>query len=344
MSKLRATFKFASKYFNSTDPIIVMPFGGYANEKELFAQARVLEDEGIEENEEDSKIKTLWNSYKRFESDEKSDMVVSVSWEGSKVNLISDDEGYIYLENAHQFLDTLPDTSWQPVTYRLLQKNKIIHEVTSEVMKPGIKANYGIISDMDDTIIETGVVSKLKWRVLVNSFTKTSHDRIPLDGAQEAYKLFWQGKTGRDTNPFFYLSNSPWNLFEYLSSFLENFDFPRGTLLMRDFGMGLLKKRALEEGNKYVKIAHILDTYPNLNFILVGDAGEKDLEIYLKIARDFPDRILSIYIRAVKKIKNMNKMEALKNENKDLDIVIVKEGKQMIDHAIIKGYFNDTNV
>ena len=73
-----------------------------------------------------------------------------------------------------------------------------------ELLIPEKNAEYGVISDIDDTIMHTGVTSFLKWRLLKNSLLTNAYDRIPLKGAAELYQKFHLGKSGKNKNPMFY--------------------------------------------------------------------------------------------------------------------------------------------
>lgn len=334
-------FKYISKIINKPDPVIIIPFGGYANDEMIHAQARVLEDEGIVHTEEDSFIKNIYNSYKRFESDEQHAAKVKVTWGNQSIFLLSDKEGYIYLDRPHGLNLSPNDMSWIPITYELIQKDKVIYKTTTSVMKPSESTEYAVVSDLDDTVLHTGVTSFLKWKLLINSFIKHSHSRMPLEGARKFYQLLHKGSSGYAINPFFYLSNSPWNLYEYLYAFLQKYDFPRGTLMLRDMGLSLRRKKSFMEGNKYRKIVHILDTYPTIPFILIGDAAEIDTDIYLKIARNYPGRILTIYIRSVKRKKNIMRVEKLIEEYSDIEVVLLKESTEAVNHAREKGYIEE---
>ena len=86
-----------SRLLNNEDPIIILPYDGYGNETHVHSQARVLEDENIQHDEDDGVIKNLWNSYKRFETDEKEDAKLTAKWDNNILDLISDDEGYVYV-------------------------------------------------------------------------------------------------------------------------------------------------------------------------------------------------------------------------------------------------------
>ncbi|WP_430408293.1 App1 family protein [Kordia sp.] len=327
-------FRFISRLIDDEDPVIVMPFGGYANTEKMFAQARVLEDEGITHSQEDSFIKNLYNSYKRFETDEVENALVKVTINGKVITLHSDNEGYIYIDTEYQTTHLENSrTNWIPITYQLFIDDKLTHTIKDEVMIPSETASFGIISDMDDTVIDTGLSSTLKWKVIINSFFKHSNHRIPLQGAYEFYTSLRKGADGNRDNPFFYLSNSPWNLHEYLSDFLAFHNFPKGIVLLRDIGFENPKKKTFQERNKFIKITHILETYPNLPFVLIGDAVDLDHDIYVAIARKFPNRIKAIYIRTVTDKRKMALVKALVEATTDVDIVLIESTDKAIAHA-----------
>jgi phosphatidate phosphatase APP1 len=94
-------------------------------------------------------------------------------------------------------------------------------------------------------------------------------------------------------NPVFYVSKSPWNLYVPLVEYIEVQGLPAGPLLLRDFGLRMKKNHKTEA------IESILYTYPNLQFILIGDSGEQDPEIYAALVQRFPQRIRAIYVRSV---------------------------------------------
>jgi phosphatidate phosphatase APP1 len=113
--------------------------------------------------------------------------------------------------------------------------------------------------------------------------------RVP-DGAAALYR-----DLAAPVNPVFYVSSSPWNLHAFLTAFLAHHDFPRGPRLLRD----LLGTAAGRE-QKHGRIREILDLHPDLPFVLIGDSGEKDPEIYADIVRSHPGRILAVCIREVR--------------------------------------------
>ena len=156
---------------------------------------------------------------------------------------------------------------------------------TAQVLVPTERARFGLISDIDDTIVSTHVTRKV--RMLLTVALTSARTRKPFPGVASFYRALHAG-----VNPVFYVSKSPWNLYAPLVEYLELQRFPRGPLALRDFGLRMPKNhktRAIEE---------ILATYPELRFVLSGDDGEDDPEIYAAIERRFPGRIIAIYIRS----------------------------------------------
>ena len=145
-----------------------------------------------------------------------------------------------------------------------------------------------MISDVDDTILETGV--QRVGHMLRQTFTGSAITRTPFEGHRR-----FTATSPRAGNPLFYVSSSPWNLHAFLVAFLRHRDFPLGPVLLRD----LLGSRAGREP-KHVRIHEILERHPDLPFVLIGDSGEKEPEIYAEIVRSRPDRVLAVYIREVR--------------------------------------------
>ncbi|HEY0652761.1 MAG TPA: phosphatase domain-containing protein, partial [Chryseosolibacter sp.] len=171
-------------------------------------------------------------------------------------------------------------------------------KATAEVLVPPLDAEYGIISDIDDTIVKTTATSLLAMSR--NTFLHNAHTRLPFAGVKEFYRSLQLGRNGKRNNPFFYVSSSPWNLYDLLVDFMDLNDIPEGPLLLRDFGLDNNKAGMSDHmGHKFHEIQNILTAYPQLNFILVGDSGQEDPKIYQEVVRKFPGRILAIYIRDV---------------------------------------------
>ena len=325
------------------DPLKIIVFQSYGTSSHLYVRGRALEDESID-LESKHPIKLLIDAYKRFDSDEISHASLLLKLPNNHViETKTDDEGYFLIdETVDNLISMINEEGWLKVevSYKDFTKSRIIqseNRFPGEMLIPD-NCSFGVASDIDDTILHTGLVSLFKWRVIYNTFFKTAKSRIPLEGAAEFYHLLHRGKSGTETNPLFYVSHSPWNMYRYLEYFLKINDFPKGPILLRDFGNFLKRKKIEEKPQKQKEILNILKTYPNLNLILIGDSGEHDADIYLEIAEAYPDQILAIYLRSVKHKKKMLRIQGLYEHYKTVPVLLVESSTQAIEHARLNGF------
>jgi phosphatidate phosphatase APP1 len=174
--------------------------------------------------------------------------------------------------------------------------------------------------------------------LLKNSLLTNAYNRIPLKGAAEFYQKLHVGRDGTPNNPIFYLSNSPWNLYEYLKLFLDHNGFPKGPILLRKFRTPFDGSLKPEKPHKQKEIANILKTYPDMNFILIGDSGEHDASIYTDIAAQYPNRILAIYLRSVKHKKQMSRVRSIIDNFETTPVLMVETSQKAVEHAKDHGF------
>ncbi len=154
------------------------------------------------------------------------------------------------------------------------------------------KAGLSVISDIDDTIKVTNVADR--QALLANTFLR-DFEAVP--GMAALYGA-WAAKGVR----FHYVSASPWQLYQPLSAWMKAERFPAGSFHLKHFRIKdhtALDLIASPEQQKLDTIESIVTTFPGRQFILVGDSGEKDPEIYGTIARKFPQQVIRILIRNV---------------------------------------------
>ncbi|MBA4057022.1 MAG: hypothetical protein C0490_20070, partial [Marivirga sp.] len=288
------------KRLNTDDPIQIVTYRSYGTLNQLYVKGRVLKDKGIgKSTQKDTVLNNLLNMYKRFESDEVPNAKLKVNFLDRLHFAITDNEGYF---NIDLFTETplYSGDMWYELEVELIDAPYgFVPGVksTSYILLPPSDAEYGIISDLDDTVIKTKATSLLA--MARNTFFHNAHSRLPFAGVAEFYKSLQLGKNGKRNNPFFYVSSSPWNLYDLLVDFLDLNDIPEGPVLLRDVGLDHDKDNADHMGHKFKEIKNILLAYPHLNFVLIGDSGQDDPKIYRKIVAEFPNRILTIYIRDV---------------------------------------------
>lgn len=313
---------------------------GYGTKNLFRATGRALEDENIDFSANQNLFKTLRNIYKQFESDEIRNTEIEITLPNKQlVKTTTDAEGYYNLELSHTITDlSILQKQWLPytVSYKNPSSNKNINQnncFKSKMLIPSDKAEFGIVSDIDDTILHTGVASILKWRLVVNTIFKNFDKRKATEGTVSFYKKLQKGNSQIPINPFFYVSNSPWNLYDYLSAFFNKHHFPEGPILLRDFRTPFDKTPKPKIPHKQFEILNLLKLYPSLNFILIGDSGEKDADIYTKIAIQHPGRILAIYLRNVKHRRKEKRIQKLIASFNQTPILLVNTSDQAVAHA-----------
>jgi phosphatidate phosphatase APP1 len=150
-----------------------------------------------------------------------------------------------------------------------------------------------VISDIDDTIKITQIGDRNA--ILRNTFLEPFR---PVPGMPEVYRA-WADKTQAQ---FTYVSASPWQLFLPLSEFVRSNGFPAGTFCLKDFRLKDKNFWSLFQNPEKYKptvIEPLVKRFPNRRFVLVGDSGERDPEIYAALARRFPTQVIRIFIRDV---------------------------------------------
>jgi phosphatidate phosphatase APP1 len=280
-------------------PLMIMPYLGYGTAQKILLGGRVLEDEGFQPAGPSDRIwRNLVNMYRRFESDEVPGARVRARFQEIETEAITDDEGYFQITlEPRRLLDATP---WQTVELELLEPQSINRKpvrATAQVLVPAESARIGVISDIDDTVISSNVTDKLK--MVLTAILSNARTRKPFEGVAGFYNALRNGATGADDNPIFYVSNSAWNLYPVLVEFLTLQKIPLGPLLLRDFGEHVLFGRKDHDEHKLSNIRMILESFPHLPFVLIGDSGERDPEIYRDVVKQFPDRIRAIYIRSI---------------------------------------------
>ena len=171
----------------------------------------------------------------------------------------------------------------------------------AKILIPPSSSDYGVISDIDDTIVQTGATNLIN--TLRTIFFKDASARLPVPGFSLFYRSLHNGISGMSRNPLFYVSSSPWNLYDLLFDFIKLHEIPLDpVLLLRDYD--ITREDVFLSGHtrhklKYIQI--ILDMYPAMPFILIGDNGQDDPEVYAQIDQQYPDRIMAIYFREVDK-------------------------------------------
>ena len=321
------------------EPVCILPYRGFGTPQSMSLRGRVLEDKQIgSPKRTDSWWTNLCNMYRRFDSDEIPGVRVRASYHDQVQETETDEEGYFEVRFEPR-IPPHPQTLWHDVRVELLDEivpGQTEVTATGQVLVPPVDARFGVISDMDDTVLETHATSL--WRMAKLTFLRNAQTRMPFEGVAAFYRALSRGPSGRNHNPIFYVSSSAWNIYDLLVDFLEINEIPAGPLLLRDLGLGKNAGSNFSHEHKLLKIERILDTYPELPFVLIGDSGQDDPKIYRQAVLEFPGRISAIYIRDIVPA-HQEHVEELAREVKehDVDMLLVQDTTVAAVHAAEKG-------
>ncbi len=307
--------------FSRKDPIRVQPFFGYRTADRLFLTARA-----IRSREPVFEKRSFWRDFATmvalYASKEVAEYSVELEYrcaDGTVLNqqAQTSPEGYVRFELPLEPGNAQAErTKWEAALIRWTNDAGESVEAPAYILTPGTQTTLGVISDIDDTILETGITGNLRaiarnWKRVM---AQMPSERIIVPGTAAFFSALG-GAPGNErelgspidpqapearVRPIFYVSSSPWNLFSYLVAFQRARGLPLGPVMLRDWGFN---RRTLgKEGHgshKREAIKRILTTFPSLQFALIGDDTQKDLAAFGSIAAEFPGRIAAVFIRSV---------------------------------------------
>lgn len=224
---------------------------------------------------------------------------------------VTDADGFVHFDVPLDPPWPLPaDPAWEVVCLHWLTADGP-QCVDGHVLAPGTITKLAVVSDIDDTIIETGVTGGLRalarnWRRLL---AEMPDERAIVPGADVFYGAIGGGAVlaeagGAGTRlaathrPFFYVSSSPWNLYAYLVAFQRSRKLPLGPLLLRDWDLNAATFGHSSHGaHKEAALAALMAFYPDMRFALIGDDTQADLPAYAAAAARFPGRVAAVFVR-----------------------------------------------
>lgn len=276
-------------------PMTIRPYRGWIADGVANVRARVLEEPRFDAAAESLSIdSTIYANLMRWVVLDVPGIEVRITMDDVSVTALTDEDGFVTAK--------LPvgdrEPGWHRVDFWAVAGSR---EVIAQgrAVQPDPASEVAVISDIDDTILRTGVTEGL--RSIQRTLLRDAHGRKPIPGMPSLYRGLARGSGRRPESTFFYVSASPWNLYDVLIQFLAIRGFPRGPLLLTDWRPGpTLPGTAPESpGHKRARIRRFLDSYPELRFVLVGDDGEADPTIYGEFLKTDRDRIEVALLRSV---------------------------------------------
>jgi phosphatidate phosphatase APP1 len=218
-----------------------------------------------------------------FEAEPAEDAAVVVTVAGSAIKTRTDDRGYFQLD-----LDPRLSPPTAHITVKLEDSRFAALPVTLDLPVFTDGPGLAVISDVDDTLLDTGVDQNLT--MIKNTFTNDTWRIIPIDGAAAAVKTLVAGR------PLVYISGSPWGLSPRITEAFKRLGFPDAPMVLKR----ITKEPALDQLEyKWPHIIRLVDALPGRTWILLGDSTEKDPEVYARLEQQRPGRVAAIYIHLV---------------------------------------------
>lgn len=164
----------------------------------------------------------------------------------------------------------------------------------SQVLAPDPSAPVWVVSDIDDTVLQTGLAEGLT--AMKNTFLGQARTRRAVPGMATLYRALEGAGPSGSRVPFFYLSTGSWAFYDMLIEFLRVRGFPDGPLFLTDWAPQERYITRSGTEHKRTNLRRLFQTYPEAKFILVGDSGQRDPYNYTDLAREFPNSVARILI------------------------------------------------
>jgi phosphatidate phosphatase APP1 len=298
-----------------TREVVVYPGFGASG---FVLEGRVIEARGDDpEAVDDSWFVNLKRTLRRLINDEQKKVPLRVRLDTGEWRAQSDAEGYFRLESALP-----PDSAagWHVVEVATESGDA---RTTGALLVVPAGNRLGIISDLDDTILVSDVADKSE---LVHTTLFVNYaQRQAVAGTAEFYTRLAQRNPRPEAAPIFYLSASPRQLQAGIQAFLDKNAFPRGVLITKKITDDKTSDPLTDQVQyKIGRIEQLLAALPQVRFVLVGDDGEHDPEIYDEIRRRHSARIEAVWIRKV----NADTARPVYAEQRDLAAALTGTGGQ----------------
>lgn len=310
---------------------ILQLYRGYANEQELIVMGHVFK-RTYEYDFQKKNFKNATSIINQFRIKTIPNFDVYLKIGDQEIHTKTLDDGYfkfcIPLEKEFNF-------GWMEYEVSIRYKTEILTSKGSFI-RPH-HGNLGIISDIDDTFLISHTHNFFK-KIYILLFKSVNDRKVFKDVVPHYQALSSAGRNNKEEeNAFFYISSSEWNLYHFIVRFSKIHELPRAVILLKDIRRGITDFFMSGRGNhnhKFDKIKHVLEFYPNLKYVLLGDDSQHDPILYENICKIFPVTVKAVYIRQTGKFQKKSTKAILKNlENLEVSVCYFKDSSQAIMHS-----------
>lgn len=264
----------------------VVPYTGYGSTEWVRVLCRVLLSRPVTRDAKAKRGRTREQTirgWRSFTSVPVGDVPVIIEVGGQRLEVLADRGGVVDTKVPVRL-----EPGWHRATLHTEGSDPV--EAPIHVIDPG--ARFGIISDVDDTVMVTALPRPLvaAW----NTFVLDEHARIPTPGMAVLFERLVRDHPGA---PVIYLSTGAWNVAPTLTRFLDRNLYPAGPLLLTDWGPTHDRWFRSGRAHKEENLRRLAEEFPDVRWLLVGDDGQHDEELYARFTEDHPGRVAAVAIR-----------------------------------------------
>ena len=265
----------------------VVPYTGYGSTEWVRVLCRVLLSRPIAADEPSKRRRKRREQgirgWRSFTSVPVGDVPVVIEVGGERIEVLADRGGVV---------DTRVPVALAPGWHRATLHTEGAEPVEAPIWIVGTEVDFGIISDVDDTVMVTALPRP--FVAFWNTFVLDEHARIPTPGMAVLYERLVRAHPGA---PVIYPSTGAWNVAPTLTRFLSRNLYPAGPLLLTDWGPTHDRLFRSGRAHKEENLRRLAEEFPDVRWLLIGDDGQHDEEHYANFAAEHPGRVAAVAIR-----------------------------------------------
>jgi phosphatidate phosphatase APP1 len=312
-------------------------YNGYGHSKNLVVYGHVFKwRPKLSGKYDKNSLRHAWGLLKLFMSRPYKKANLKLFFKDQVINSQADHDGFFKFKWAS---DVHLEAGLHDLRIGLVDfSGEVSHFTRGKVYIPH-STQYVFVSDIDDTILISH--SATIWKRLKELLARNPYKRKIFANQVHWYNhLSLSGTDPEHLNPFFYVSSSEWNLYDYLREIFDYNLLPTGSFLLSHFKQwyDFFKTGRTKHEDKYRRIDRLLRVFPKQKFVLIGDNSQRDPIIYTVLANHYPDRVVAIYIRNVKPRKAGISHQLFKNlTNKDIYTCLFNSNQDAFSHSVETG-------
>ncbi|MFG6157271.1 App1 family protein [Halomonas sp. 1390] len=324
--------------------LTVTPYRGYGSRREAFLTGRVFRQAPLSRGvPRRGFLRDLADVARRIARRGVAEASVDIRLGDNHLTVTTDRDGYF--DACLPLVSPLPrERAWHRAELWVTAAEEGPVRASVEVFTPAPDTDLLVISDIDDTVMYTGVADKL--RMLYRLFLEQPDQRTAFPGVAALYQALHRGADDQGERPILYVSRGPWVIYEMLETFFQLNRIPVGPILfLREWGISLRHpwpRRA--EDHKRQLISRMLATFEGVPCLLIGDSGQHDPEVYTRIVEAHPGRVAAIYIRRVEQREDRQRaIQRLRDElrHTPCDLVLAADSVLIAEHARAHGFISE---